>query len=256
MAKNSITDFDNTAANNTDIQSVNIDENCPASGINNAIRELMADLADVNDGTVALTSPVASAMSVTTTLTAGGIDINGNDLILDADGDSKIEASTDDTINIISGGTTGLTVNSDGYILTPTRPAFFAYLPSTQNLTNIGINPVDITQYLTSIDYNIGSCYSAANGFVAPVDGIYHFTCGFYYYNASDGEIRVYKNNSIWQRLSNSNIQTDANPFSANHSFAMNLSDTDAVKISFTSSDDATMYNGNRNTFFSGFLIG
>ena len=57
MAKNSITDYDNTAANNTDIQSVDIDEGCAPSGINNAIRELMADLADVNDGTVPLASP-------------------------------------------------------------------------------------------------------------------------------------------------------------------------------------------------------
>ena len=64
MAKNSIRDFSATAASNTDIQSVDIDENCAASGINNAIRELMADLADVNAGTVALNSP-----SVTTTLT-------------------------------------------------------------------------------------------------------------------------------------------------------------------------------------------
>jgi hypothetical protein len=57
MAKNSITDYDNTAANNTDIQSVDIDEGCAPSGINNAIREIMADLADVNDGTVPLASP-------------------------------------------------------------------------------------------------------------------------------------------------------------------------------------------------------
>ena len=34
MAKNSIRDFSATAASNTDIQSVDIDENCAASGIN------------------------------------------------------------------------------------------------------------------------------------------------------------------------------------------------------------------------------
>ena len=44
MAKNDIKDFDATAANNTDINSVNIAEGCAPSGINNAIRELMADL--------------------------------------------------------------------------------------------------------------------------------------------------------------------------------------------------------------------
>ena len=46
MAKNSISDYDTTAANNTDIQSTDISEGCAASGINNAIREMMADTAD------------------------------------------------------------------------------------------------------------------------------------------------------------------------------------------------------------------
>jgi hypothetical protein len=66
MAKNSIRDFSATAASNTDIQSVDIDENCAASGINNAIRELIADLADVNAGTVAMTSPSADSLSTDT----------------------------------------------------------------------------------------------------------------------------------------------------------------------------------------------
>jgi len=64
MAKNNITQFDATAANNTDIQSVDIDEGCAPSGINNAIRELMADLKDVEAGTVALTSPNFTAFKV------------------------------------------------------------------------------------------------------------------------------------------------------------------------------------------------
>lgn len=66
MAKNSIRDFDNTASNNTDIQSVDISEGCSPAGINNAIREVMADLADVNDGTVALESPKADSLSTDT----------------------------------------------------------------------------------------------------------------------------------------------------------------------------------------------
>ena len=109
MAKNSITDYDNLSSNNSDVQSVDISEGCSPSGINNAIREVMAELADVNDGTVALTSPAIGT----------SLDMNGNDLILDADGDSKIEASTDDTINIISGGNTGVTVGSSGSVSFP-----------------------------------------------------------------------------------------------------------------------------------------
>jgi len=46
MAKNSISDYDTTSGNNTDVQSVDISEGCAASGINNAIREVMTDMAD------------------------------------------------------------------------------------------------------------------------------------------------------------------------------------------------------------------
>lgn len=71
MAKNSVRDFDATAANNTDIQSVDIAENCAPSGINNAIRELMADIKDVSAGTVALESPQADSLTVTGEILAG-----------------------------------------------------------------------------------------------------------------------------------------------------------------------------------------
>lgn len=54
MPKNSLRDFSSTAGSNTDIQSVDIDENCAASGLNNAIRELMADIADFSAGTVGI----------------------------------------------------------------------------------------------------------------------------------------------------------------------------------------------------------
>ena len=64
MAKNNITQFDATAANNTDIHSIDIDEGCAPSNINNAIRELMADLKDVDAGSVALTSPDFTAFKI------------------------------------------------------------------------------------------------------------------------------------------------------------------------------------------------
>lgn len=64
MAKNSIRDYANAAASNTDVQSQNIDEGCSPAGINNAIREVMADLADVNDGTIKLVSPSFDAATI------------------------------------------------------------------------------------------------------------------------------------------------------------------------------------------------
>ncbi len=67
MAKNSIRDYANTAASNTDVQGQNIDEGCSPAGINNAIREVMADLADVNDGTIKLVSPSFDAATIGST---------------------------------------------------------------------------------------------------------------------------------------------------------------------------------------------
>jgi hypothetical protein len=93
MAKNSITDYDNTAANNADVQSVDISEGCSPSGINNAIREVMADLADVNDGTVALTSPSVASLTLTGNANFGDNDKAqfgaGNDLQIFHDGSNS-----------------------------------------------------------------------------------------------------------------------------------------------------------------------
>lgn len=70
MAKTNITQYSATPSSNTDINSINIDENCPASGLNNAIRELMAHLKNVDTGSQALT-----ALSVTgdTTISSGNV---------------------------------------------------------------------------------------------------------------------------------------------------------------------------------------
>jgi hypothetical protein len=64
MAKNSIRDYANAAASNTDVQGQNIDEGCSPAGINNALREILADLADVNDGTIKLVSPSFDAATI------------------------------------------------------------------------------------------------------------------------------------------------------------------------------------------------
>ena len=50
MAKTKISEYDVVAANNTDVDGINIAESCPPSGINNAIREVMAHLKDFITG--------------------------------------------------------------------------------------------------------------------------------------------------------------------------------------------------------------
>lgn len=52
MAKNAITDFDVTASNNTDIESIDLGEGTMLpSSVNNSLRSLMSLLAKVNSGT-------------------------------------------------------------------------------------------------------------------------------------------------------------------------------------------------------------
>lgn len=53
----SVRDYNATPSSNTTISSIDIAEGCSPSGINNAIRQQMADLKDVSTGAVALESP-------------------------------------------------------------------------------------------------------------------------------------------------------------------------------------------------------
>ena len=51
MAKTKISEWSSTPGNNTDIDGINIAEGCAPSGINDAIREMMAQVKDLYSGT-------------------------------------------------------------------------------------------------------------------------------------------------------------------------------------------------------------
>jgi len=63
MSKDKISDYSSTSAGanlNTDIAGINIDEGCPPSGINNAIRALMSQIKDLQTGVSGDTLPIAA----------------------------------------------------------------------------------------------------------------------------------------------------------------------------------------------------
>ena len=102
MAKNSIRDYDATSGNNTDVQSVDISEGCAASGINNAIREVMADLKDVSTGTVNLETPAADRLDV------DNIRIDGNTISsTDTNGDLTLSPNGTGAVGINTTSPTG-----------------------------------------------------------------------------------------------------------------------------------------------------
>ena len=79
MAKTNITQYSSTPSENTDIDDINIDELCPASNLNNALRSLLSHLKNVDTGSQALT-----ALSVTGALSCGAFTSNGIDDNADA----------------------------------------------------------------------------------------------------------------------------------------------------------------------------
>ncbi len=72
MPKNKVSEWSSTPANNTDIGGINIAEGCAPSGINNAIRELMAQVKDMQSGTDADNFTIGGNLSVTGTTTLTG----------------------------------------------------------------------------------------------------------------------------------------------------------------------------------------
>jgi hypothetical protein len=70
MARDNIPEYSATASANTVVADVNIDEGCAPSGINNAIREVMAALKDVDTGATTLTSPAFTSSTSATIKTA------------------------------------------------------------------------------------------------------------------------------------------------------------------------------------------
>jgi hypothetical protein len=91
MAKTSVTDWDTTAANNTEVNSIDIDEGCAPSGINNAIREKMAQ--------------VATAMTTGGLSGIGHLAKSATYTVLEADRGKCIDCSAALTLNLTAAAT-------------------------------------------------------------------------------------------------------------------------------------------------------
>lgn len=148
MAKNSIRDYDATSGNNTDVQSVDISEGCAASGINNALREIMADLKNVSTGTVSLETPAADSLTVAGDLTVDTttlkVDSSNNRVLINTDTEGLADYA--DTLTVADTDHAGITIRSGAsssgslYFSDATSGSgeydgFLNYNQSTQKLT-------------------------------------------------------------------------------------------------------------------------
>lgn len=129
MAKNKISEYSATAANNTDIGGINIAEGCAPSNINNAIRELMSQLKDQQAGSDGDNFTVGGNLSVSGTVTLT------NALPIAQGGTGNTTAST--AINALMPSQTS---NSGKYLTTDgVSVAWGTVTPGTGTVTSVGI---------------------------------------------------------------------------------------------------------------------
>jgi hypothetical protein len=127
MPKTKISEFDTTPANNTDIGGINIAEGCAPSNINNAIRELMAQLKDQQAGTDNDNFTVGGNLTVTGTsellgatklfLNAASSTAAAPALAWSGDSNTGIYSPASDAVSVATGGTERVRVNSTGALI-------------------------------------------------------------------------------------------------------------------------------------------
>lgn len=192
MAKNKISEYSTTAANNTDISGINIDEGCSPANINNAIRSLMAALKGWQGGTVAgdvlqvagggtggstLDGAGITTLAGTQTITGaktvtGAFGVtNANPLpaIWPAYAKSKLDANPS---FVFDGGTGGQPITS-AFLAgggATVEYCFFAYgIPSSFSKVGAISSSGSSTNYGTSSDYRLKTNVKPMTGAIATV---------------------------------------------------------------------------------------
>lgn len=107
MARTKISEFSDTAADNTDINNIDIAEGCAPSGINNAIREMMKQLKDFQSGTSG--DPLVSTSTVTATkLVPTGNVTAGNGMYLPAANTVAFSTNGSEKVRVDNNGNVGI----------------------------------------------------------------------------------------------------------------------------------------------------
>ena len=165
MAKNKISEWSSVPANNTDVGGIDIAEGCAPSGINNAIREVMAQVKDMItgadgdnqvvggnltvNGTSTLTGAVAATAGVTGPITSSSATITGGTItgITDlavADGgtghssltaNNLIMGNGTNAVAFVAPSTSGNVLTSNGTTWTSAIPAALGVNQTWQDVT-------------------------------------------------------------------------------------------------------------------------
>ncbi len=167
------------------------------------------------------------------------------------------------SVNTIAhtGGTTAMTVDSTGRILTPARPAFRAFIPS--NLTEADYTSGTTQITFPSESYDIGGNYNTGNGkFIVPITGLYHFHVNFYVSGITGATFT-----SAYLFVGTNEVSRTVNDPSSTGNYAISVV-TDVLQLTAgqevtahfsVGSDNTVIIHGQANgaiSYFSGYLIG
>ena len=152
-----------------------------------------------------------------------------------------------------TGGTTGLTIDSTGRLLTPARPAFRAHkTDGNVSATN---------SYVPNVaSFNVGNHYSTSTGkFTCPINGVYVFYANILSgTNQASNDLSLYLNNTDTDdRLVRSRVDNGGNSnayATANIHFVGSFSANDEV---FLQVDSGEFFGTDRTwAQFGGYLLG
>lgn len=170
MAKTKISEFDTNPDLNTDINSINIAENCSPANINNAIRQLMSDLKEWQSGAqdrYIVPAGTASAPSVTVygDLDTGLYSVGANELGVAAGGSAVGKFTSAGFVGNVTGNVTGdVTGNLNGN-LTAASPTAATQAAGTNNTT---VATTAFVQAALNALYPVGSIYINATNSTNP----------------------------------------------------------------------------------------
>jgi len=154
MPKVKISEYSATANSNTDVASINIDEGCAPSGINNAIRAVMGHLKDFQQGTYGdpFNGPVNGTVGATTPA-------SGAFTTLSATGNVTLGDASTDTLNVGNGGLIKDSSGNLGLGVTPSAWSSSFKVLQLANGTSLSNNGQTSYYQLGANNYYDGSNY-------------------------------------------------------------------------------------------------
>jgi hypothetical protein len=211
MPKVKISEFSANPANNTDIDGINIAEGCAPSGINDAIRELMAQLKDWQSGTSNDPYVIGSSGSLTVSYgTANGVPyLNGSKVVTSgsaltfdgsqlnipagsagtpslstiADPNTGIFFPAADTIAFAEGGVEAMRLDSSGNLGLGVTPSAWATLKPIQFAGGASLTGFSNTGFLGANCYFDGSWKYIATA----TSGRYEVAAAHKWFSAASG---------------------------------------------------------------------